>query len=146
MTAQYGGQSLVAQIPEHHPPYKENMLQTDAKVKDVSLFLLPVETRVPLKFGSETLLTVNCARAKITLEDRDGNVACGWGETPLSVQWVWPSSVPYTERHAALVEFCKVLAQEWLKFTEFGHPIELSHSFQENVLHCLLYTSPSPRD
>ena len=70
---------------------------TDARVKDVSLYLLPVETRVPLKFGSETLLTVTCARAKVTLEDRDGNVASGWGETPLSVQWVWPSSVPYTE-------------------------------------------------
>ena len=59
---------------------------TDARVKDVSLYLLPVETRVPLKFGSETLLTVTCARAKVTLEDRNGNVASGWGETPLSVQ------------------------------------------------------------
>ena len=60
-------------------------LSTDARVKDVSLYLLPVETRVPLKFGSETLLTVTCARAKVTLEDRDGNVGVGWGETPLSV-------------------------------------------------------------
>lgn len=110
-------------------------LSTDAQVKDVSLFLLPVETRVPLKFGSETLTTVTCARAKVTLEDRNGNVAVGWGETPLSVQWVWPSSVPYSERHAALVDFCKVLAKEWLKFNEFGHPIELSHLFQQDVLH-----------
>ncbi len=110
-------------------------LSTDARVKDVSLYLLPVETRVPLKFGSETLLTVTCARAKVTLEDRDGNVGVGWGETPLSVQWVWPSSVPYSERHAALIDFCKILKQEWLKFDEAGHPIELSHSFQTNVLH-----------
>ena len=110
-------------------------LSTDARVKDVSLYLLPVETRVPLKFGSETLLTVTCARAKVTLEDRNGNVACGWGETPLSVQWVWPSSVPYTERHAALIDFCKVLKSAWLDFDQFGHPIELSHSFQQDVLH-----------
>lgn len=54
-------------------------LSTDGRVKDVSLYLLPVETRVPLKFGSETLLTVTCARAKVTLEDRDGNVGVGWG-------------------------------------------------------------------
>lgn len=110
-------------------------LFTDARVKDVSLFLLPVETRVPLKFGSETLLTVTCARAKVTLEDRNGNVASGWGETPLSVQWVWPSAVPYSERHSALIEFTKILAKEWLKFDEFGHPVELSHAFQQNVLH-----------
>ena len=55
-------------------------LSTDARVKDVSLYLLPVETRVPLKFGSETLLTVTCARAKVTLEDRDGNVGVGWAK------------------------------------------------------------------
>ena len=113
----------------------QTTLSTDARVKDVSLYLLPVETRVPLKFGSETLLTVTCARAKVTLEDRDGNVASGWGETPLSVQWVWPSSVPYSERHSALIEFTKILAKEWLKFDELGHPIELSHAFQQNVLH-----------
>ena len=110
-------------------------LSTDARVKDVSLYLLPVETRVPLKFGSETLLTVTCARAKVTLEDRDGNVAVGWGETPLSVQWVWPSAVAYSERHAALIEFTKILGKEWLKFDEAGHPVELSHAFQTNVLH-----------
>ena len=113
----------------------QTTLATDVRVKDVSLFLLPVETRVPLKFGSETLLTVTCARAKVTLEDRTGKIASGWGETPLSVQWVWPSAVAYAERHATLVEFCKILGQEWLKFQEFGHPIELSHSFQQNVLH-----------
>lgn len=112
-----------------------NDLNTDAQVKDVSLYLIPVETRVPLKFGSETLRTVTCARAQVTLEDRIGNVASGWGETPLSVQWVWPSSVPYSDRHASLVEFCKVLVQEWLKFKKFGHPIELSHLFQQEVLH-----------
>ena len=113
----------------------QTTLSTDARVKDVSLYLLPVETRVPLKFGSETLLTVTCARAKVTLEDRNGNVASGWGETPLSVQWVWPSAVPYSERHAALIEFTKILAKEWLKFDQLGHPIELSHAFQQNILH-----------
>jgi L-alanine-DL-glutamate epimerase-like enolase superfamily enzyme len=113
----------------------QTSLKTDAGVKDVSLYLLPVETRVPLKFGSETLKSVTCARAKVTLEDRDGNVASGWGETPLSVQWVWPSTLPYSDRHEALIEFCKVLAEEWRIFGEMGHPIELSHSFQQGVLH-----------
>jgi len=35
----------------------------------------------------------------------------------------------------ATLHFCKVLAGEWLKFKEFGHPIELSHLFQQDVLH-----------
>lgn len=107
---------------------------TDVRVKDVSLFLIPVQTRVPLKFGSETLLNVTCARAKVTVEDRAGKFATGWGETPLSVQWVWPSGLPYSERHDALVELCKQLANAWSEFEEHGHPIELAHAFHEHVL------------
>ena len=113
----------------------KSQLPTDIRIKDVSLYLLPVETRVPLKFGSETLSSVTCARAKVTVEDRIGNTAIGWGETPLSVQWVWPSDLPYSRRHDALIEFAKTLAAAWVKYSEFGHPIELSHAFQESVLH-----------
>ncbi len=103
---------------------------TDIRVKQVALYLIPVETRMPLKFGGETLSTVTCARAHVTVEDRTGNSATGWGETPLSVQWAWPSSASYSERHAALTEFCKRLARAWVEFGERGHPIELAHEFQ----------------
>ncbi|MDY0091776.1 MAG: hypothetical protein RBT80_03660 [Candidatus Vecturithrix sp.] len=35
---------------------------TDITPKDVRLYFLPVETRVPLKFGPETVTSVTCAR------------------------------------------------------------------------------------
>jgi L-alanine-DL-glutamate epimerase-like enolase superfamily enzyme len=107
---------------------------TDIRVKDVALYLIPVETRVPLKFGSETLSTVTCARANITVEDRNGRIATGWGETPLSVQWVWPSLLAYQQRHTALIEFCKSLSAAWPVFGEIGHPVELAHRFHEHEL------------
>ncbi len=66
---------------------------TDIKPKGVRLYFLPVETRVPLKFGPETLTHVTCARACMQVEDTNGKAAEGWGETPLSVQWVWPGSL-----------------------------------------------------
>ncbi len=110
-------------------------LSTDICVKDIDLFLIPVKTRVPLKFGSETLLTVTCARARVTVEDRTGKISVGWGETPLSVQWVWPSQLPYSERHTCLIDFCKALRKEWLDFEEQAHPILLAHSFLKNILH-----------
>jgi L-alanine-DL-glutamate epimerase-like enolase superfamily enzyme len=111
---------------------------TDIKPKDISLYFLPVETRVPLKFGPETLTSVTCARIRITVESRDGKIAEGWGETPLSVQWVWPSSITYKERHEALKSLCIDLVKAWSEFDEYGHPIEIGHSFQTNVLHKLL--------
>ncbi len=107
---------------------------TDVSVKAAGLYFLPVQTRIPLKFGPETVNSVTCARVRITVANREGKRASGWGETPLSVQWVWPSKLPLEGRHAALKEFCLLLAQDWGRFTESGHPMEIGHAFQQQVL------------
>ncbi len=107
---------------------------TDIRCVGAKLFFLPVHTRVPLKFGAETVTYVTCARVCLTVEDRTGRRATGWGETPLSVQWVWPSKVPYETRHTILKQFCIELAQKWTDFDESGHPIELGYGFQETIL------------
>ena len=75
---------------------------TDVRVVATRLYFLPVQMRMPLKFGTETTTSVTCARVCVTVEGRDGKRAEGWGETPLSVQWVWPSRLPYAERHERL--------------------------------------------
>ncbi|MDA0768325.1 MAG: hypothetical protein O3A92_16060 [Verrucomicrobia bacterium] len=111
---------------------------TDIRPTGTTLYFLPVETRVPLKFGAEVLTQVTCARVRMTVRGRDGAVAEGWGETPLSVQWVWPSAAPYEERHEALKAFCVVLAEAWAEFGEMGHALEVGQVFQETVLHGLL--------
>src|SRR5262245_59647382 len=67
---------------------------TDIRVVAARLYFLPLRTRVPLKFGTETVTSVTCARACLRISDDQGRVAEGWGETPLSVQWVWPSAIP----------------------------------------------------
>ena len=108
--------------------------ETDIYPCGVSLYFLPVETRVPLKFGPETLTHVTCARACMSVVGVGGVRASGWGETPLSVQWVWPSSLSYEERHESLKAFCAKLAEAWADFRVTGHPIEIGHAFQETRL------------
>jgi L-alanine-DL-glutamate epimerase-like enolase superfamily enzyme len=93
---------------------------------------------MPLKFGNESLTSVTCARAQVTLVDRRGRSASGWGETPLSVQWAWPSLISYAERHDAMREFCRQIAREWLRADFVGHPLELGHDFEEQRLKPLL--------
>ncbi|MGP8210626.1 MAG: enolase C-terminal domain-like protein [Syntrophobacteraceae bacterium] len=107
---------------------------TDVRASDAALYFIPVTTRVPLKFGPETLTSVTCARACVSVEDSAGGTATGWGETPLSVQWVWPGRLSYEERHAALKDFSVRLAQRLKNFPASGHPLEIGHAFQEGPL------------
>ncbi|GAG84205.1 unnamed protein product, partial [marine sediment metagenome] len=110
----------------------------DIRLRGAELYFLPVETRVPLKFGKETLTSVTCARVRVIVEDQQGRLASGWGETPLSVQWVWPSDVGYAFRHEALKDFCEQLTAAWASFNVSGHPIEIGYDFQQQVLPDLL--------
>lgn len=83
--------------------------------------------RVPLKFGDQVLTEVICARAHIAIEDESGTVAQGWGETPLSVGWVWPSQLDYQYRQDALLEFCQTLARD---LGDFSHQNPSSSSLE----------------
>ena len=111
---------------------------SDIRSIGATLYFLPVKTRVPLKFGGETLTSVTCARARVTVANRQGRTAVGWGETPLSVHWVWPSALGYEPRHSALKAFCEKLAKAWAQFESCGHPLEIGHDFQEHLLPGLL--------
>src|SRR4029078_7198458 len=79
----------------HRAPSSTMNKLTDVQVRGATLYLLPMRARIPLKFGPETLTEVTCARVNLRVADRRGAVAEGWGETPLSVQWVWPSQLSY---------------------------------------------------
>lgn len=103
--------------------------KTDIQIIDAGLSFLPIQTRVPLKFGTEVLHSVTCARANVTVKNINGKIAKGWGETPLSVQWVWPSQISYSERFDALLAFSEKISEECRVFSDRGHALEIGHSF-----------------
>jgi L-alanine-DL-glutamate epimerase-like enolase superfamily enzyme len=69
---------------------------------------------------------------------RAGAIAEGWGETPLAVEWSWPSDAPYEGRHQAMRKFSRQLATAWSRFDASGHPLEVGHEFLEDRLPVLL--------
>jgi len=107
---------------------------TDIVPGGATLYFLPFQMRVPLKFGHETITNGVCGRVKLEIRDKGGRKAEGWGETPLSVSWVWPSRLGYEERQKVLQDFCVELAKAWATCPFSGHPIEIGHEFQEKIL------------
>ena len=108
---------------------------TDVRVRSVAITYLPVEMRMPLKFGAESVSSVSCIRVAVTIEGNDGKTATGWGETPLSVTWAWPSTrMSYQQRYEALEQFCSWLGQAWADSDAVGHPIEIGHAFLNDTL------------
>ena len=112
---------------------------TDVKVASLDVFYIPIQMRMPLKFGSETVDSVSCIRVAVTVEDSEGRRATGWGETPLSVTWAWPSqTLTFGQRSDAVTQFCEQLGKRWVATGTVGHPLEIGHAFLDEQLHPLL--------
>jgi len=109
-------------------------LPTDIRVTGAALFLLPVTTRVPLKFGAQVVEAITCARVVVEVRSAAGHRGIGWGETPLSVQWGWPADLPFQDRHDALVRAATASAEAFLDLPDAGHPLELGMAFRRGWL------------
>jgi L-alanine-DL-glutamate epimerase-like enolase superfamily enzyme len=117
------------------------MMRKNIQIEDIELYFLPAPLRVPLRFGAQTLSEVYCARVQIKVRDEQGNISCGWGETPLSVPWVWPSELDYQTRETALQDFCKAIAINLKSFQKLGHAFEISYDYIQNQLNTLNATT-----
>ena len=94
---------------------------------DIKLDLLPVKMRLPLKFGAETIDSIQIAHVELSAYG-----AKGIGETPLSVAWSWPSARSFGEREKIMCDFCRFLAENYP--TPEAHPMTEGKSFLEKVL------------
>lgn len=110
------------------------MKATDIRIIGTEVHFLPITLRVPLKFGPETVTRVVCLRVRVRVEDRKGNIAVGWGETPLSVSWVWPSSLTVVERATRMEDFSVRLGKTLIENGAVGHPMEIGWDFVEGPL------------
>ncbi len=70
---------------------------------------IPVKMRLPLKFGAETIHSIQIAHAEVSCFG-----ATGRGETPLSVGWAWPAELSFRFREEKMIAFCELLAREYV--------------------------------
>ncbi len=103
-----------------------------------ALYFIDVRAQAPFRFGKETLERVTCARVMVEVEEVSRGSFQGWGESPLSAQWAWPSDVPLSERETALRQFCCAVLDAWSARDTRGHPLTLGHVFLRETLPELL--------
>lgn len=102
---------------------------TDIQVSAADVHFLSSPMRVPLKFGPETVTSAVFLRVKVTVRDDKGREAIGWGETPLSVSWVWPSTLSVAVRTERMKSFSELLAKKITGSGLRGHPMEIGQDF-----------------
>lgn len=110
------------------------MSDFDIKVTDCELWFLPLVLRVPLKFGSEVSTGFDSVRVRMTVEDKYGKRSSGFGESPLSPAWAWPSEESFAGRLEKMRSICRKLASLWKSFAQTGHPMEIGYDFLEKKL------------
>lgn len=107
---------------------------TDVRITGATAFFLPITLRVPLKFGPETVTSAECLRVRVEVQDRNGRRGVGWGETPMSVSWVWPSTLSVAARLQRMRGFSVDLAARLPQHPAQGHPMEIGWDFVEGPL------------
>jgi len=101
-------------------------MNSDISIKNVNIFKVNTRCRTPLKFGAVVVDELPIAYAKVTVENRKGKVATGWGAMFLMDLWAWPiSEATHFAKNKAMCELTDAYAKLLNTYKEFAHPIEI---------------------
>ena len=67
-------------------------MNSDIRILEVETFLVGTRCRTPLKFGAVVVDELPIGYARVTVENRRGAVASGWGAMFLMDLWAWPQA------------------------------------------------------
>ena len=101
-------------------------LPTDVRVLEARPFFSLEKSRTPLKFGGVVMdKTVYC-HVRVTVENRQGSRAEGWGAIFLADLWAWPSTLVSHEMSEALMrEMVTAWCARIAECNEYAHPVDL---------------------
>jgi L-alanine-DL-glutamate epimerase-like enolase superfamily enzyme len=102
------------------------MKTSDVRIRGVETFRVHTVCRTPLKFGAVVVDEVPIGYAKVTVENRAGKVATGWGAMFLMDLWAWPvSKAPHEAKNRVMCEIFDAYGKLLSHFKEFSHPIAI---------------------
>jgi len=102
------------------------MKTSDIKIINVETFRVHTVCRTPLKFGGVVVDEVPIGYAKVTVENREGKRAAGWGAMFLMDLWAWPvSKATHETKNSVMCELFESYGKLLNDFKEYSHPISI---------------------
>ena len=99
---------------------------SDIRIVDIRTYKVPTRCRTPLKFGAVVVEELPIGYAHVTVENRAGDRADGWGAMFLMDLWAWPvSHASHDAKNRAMCNLLDGYAQLVSGYGEYAHPIEL---------------------
>src|SRR5262245_40750655 len=88
--------------------------------------------RTPIKFGGVAVDQATILNVKMTVEDRQGRMATGYGSMPLGNVWAYPSKrMTYEQTLAAMKAVAGISAGVTTRsMSGWGHPVEIGHRLE----------------
>jgi len=101
-------------------------MNSDIKVVDIQTYKVPTRCRTPLKFGAVVVEELPIGYARVTVENRAGAVAQGWGAMFLMDLWAWPvSQATHEAKNRVMRDLLDAYARTVAGYGQYAHPIEL---------------------
>lgn len=124
------------------------------RIEDVQIEFEDFRYRAPYKFGGVAVDRATVLNVRVTIRDKSGKAAKGFGSMPLGNVWSYPSrTLTYDQTLAAMRELAVKVCDITAKYPEYGHPIDINTALEPAYLRaagevpklCMLVTA-SPFD
>lgn len=109
-------------------------MRSDIRILDVEPYFSEETCRTPLKFGNVVVEQIPYCQVKVTVENRAGAPAEGWGGVFLMDFWAFPSpKVSHPDRERAMVELTKTFARTFAEYSGYAHPVEIFWEIEDEL-------------
>lgn len=108
---------------------------TDIRLRSVRAETEHFAYRMPIKFGGRVLEEVLVFHVHLEVESRNGRRGRGFGSMPMGNIWAWPSNqLSPHQTLAAMTTLAHRMVEQAEAYTEFGHPLEITHELNQLYL------------
>ncbi|WP_321475293.1 enolase C-terminal domain-like protein [uncultured Paludibaculum sp.] len=115
----------------------------DIRVEEVSTSEESYIYRTPLKFGGTVVDRVTLLNVKVTVRNRAGKTAHGFGSMPLGNVWSYPSkTLNYDQTLEAMRQVAVKARKIMADCKDYGHPVELNYLMEPEWLKAAGTTVP----